>query len=275
MTEREYNEAEGVRRSELWMMRESPEKYLWAKTHPDTEPTPALQFGAMVHKLLLEPETFGEEYVVAPDVDRRTKAGKEAWNAVVENASAEGKTVMTVEDFAKATDMVEAVKRHPIANRLINGPGKHEEALFWTDEDTGIKCKVRLDALVGKGKDMMVVDYKTAADAKTDVVSRMIFRYGYHVQSHMYTHAVQVNYGLKERPPFVLVVQEKKPPYAVNVIQLTEDVILAGEDDFRLYIGMLHQCRETGFFYGYNGAFNEMNEAYLPGYVQIGNEEEE
>ena len=272
MTEREYNEAEGVRRSDLWMMRESPEKYLWAKIHPDAESSPALVFGAMVHKLMLEHETFIQEYAIAPAVDRRTKDGKAAWQEFLD--AAESRTVITVDDYARAADMVEAVHNHPIADRLINGIGEHEKALFWTDPDTGIKCKARIDALVGRGKDMMVVDYKTAADAKTDVISRKIFQYGYHLQAWMYTEAVRINYGMKERPPFVLVVQEKKPPYSVNVIRVTDEVTAVGGDEFRLYIGMLHQCEETGYYYGLNGPFDEMNEAYLPGWVSVGDDEE-
>ena len=272
MTEREYNEADGVRRSDLWMMRESPEKYLYAVTHPDEEKTPALVFGSMVHKLILEPETFGDEYVLAPVVDRRTKEGKAMWQDFLDRAGE--KTVITMEDYAKACEMAEAVEKHRIANGLINGGGKHEEALFWTDPDTGEKCKVRVDVLIGEGDNMMVVDYKTAADARTDVMSRKIFQYGYYMQGYMYSQAVRVNYGLKELPPFVLVVQEKKPPYSVNVIRLTKDVIMAGEDDFRLFIGMLHQCKETGYFYGLTGPFDEMNEAYLPGWANPGEEED-
>lgn len=40
MTEKEYNEAQGIRRSVLWRMHESPEKYKWFLEHPEPE-TPA------------------------------------------------------------------------------------------------------------------------------------------------------------------------------------------------------------------------------------------
>ena len=35
MTEREYRKAEGVSRSELFTLTESPEKFKWAKEHPE------------------------------------------------------------------------------------------------------------------------------------------------------------------------------------------------------------------------------------------------
>ena len=44
MTEKEYNEHPGVRRSDLWKISESPEKYLWAIQHPVGQ-SPALVFG--------------------------------------------------------------------------------------------------------------------------------------------------------------------------------------------------------------------------------------
>ena len=274
MTEREYNEAEGVRRSELWMMRESPEKFLYAKTHPDTEPTPALQFGAMVHKLLLEPKTFGDEYVIAPTVDRRTKVGKAQWDEFVESNA--GKTVVSVTDYAMAAEMVEKVRAIPFVDLLLDG--KHEEAFFWEDPDTGEKCKVRVDMLTDLDGRVAIADYKTTTDARTDIfVNRDMNKFGYTMQAYMYAEGVKQVLGLDYRPDFYFVVQEKKPPYSVNVIAVygDSDVMTHGQDQFREYIGTLHQCKEIGHFWGYTGPYGEPNEAYLPGYVQIGKEEEE
>ena len=83
MTEKEYRQHDGVSRSKLWKLRESPEKAKWSWEHPEP-PTPALLFGQAVHKLILEPVTFDDEFAVSPDCDRRTKAGKEAYNAFCE-----------------------------------------------------------------------------------------------------------------------------------------------------------------------------------------------
>lgn len=269
MTEQEYNRHEGIRRSDLWKVRESPEKYLWSIGHPEL-PTPALIFGAMVHKLLLEPGGFADEYAVTPAIDRRTKAGKEEWAAFSEKNA--DKQPVSMDDFLTAMDMVKAVERHPIAKKLLGG--SHEIPLFWTDEDTGELCKCRLDILTELDGKPVVVDYKTAASAMTDKFNAAIWQYGYHLQAYMYTEAVMKCLELDERPRFLFVVQEKKPPYAVNVIEATEDVMTVGMDTFRELIGILHQCLETGYFYGFNGAFDDINEAYLPGYMTMGDEEE-
>ena len=87
MTEKEYNEALGVRRSDLWRMHESPEKYLWFLEHPEPD-TPALIFGSLAHKALLEPDGLPDEFAVAPSVDRRTNEGKAAWKkAMIKKSS--------------------------------------------------------------------------------------------------------------------------------------------------------------------------------------------
>lgn len=259
MTEQEYNKHEGIRRSDLWKVRESPEKYLWSIGHPE-EPTPALVFGSMVHKLLLQPTDFNSEYAVAPEVDRRTKDGKETYQAfITENA---GKTVVSTADIRTATDMVLAVERHPIASKLLHGEA--EKPIFWTDEDTGELIKCRLDMLTELGGKPVVVDYKTALNADTRAFTSKIFSFGYHLQAYMYTEAVMREYNLEERPPFVFIVQEKQAPYAVNCILATEPIVMAGMDAFRELIGILHECLETGVFWGYNGKDNDLNEALLP-----------
>ena len=39
------------------------------------EPTPSMMLGTAVHSLVLEPEKFDTDVVVAPVVDKRTKIG--------------------------------------------------------------------------------------------------------------------------------------------------------------------------------------------------------
>ena len=269
MTEREYNLAEGVRRSALWRMHESPEKYKYFLDHPP-EPTPALIFGAAVHKLLLEPEGFGDDYAVAPPVDRRTKAGKETWDDFC--AGSAGKTIITQDDFDTMARMVEKANSIPYVKRLLKG--KREVPLFWTDEDTGEECKAKLDILTEMDGRLVIADYKSAANAKTEVFNSKIFQLGYHLQAYMYTEGLMKAFELKERPGFVFIVQEKSAPFSVNLIEVNEDVLMAGMDCFREYIGMVHQCKETGYWWGYTGMYGEPNEAYLPGWMQIGGDEE-
>jgi exodeoxyribonuclease VIII len=139
MNEREYNEAEGIRRSDLWKMEDSPEKFKWFMDHP-AEQTPALTFGSAAHKIVLEGKDFSEEYAVAPDVDRRKKEGKEIWAQFVEDNP--GKTVISNSDYETISVMAAAIGNCPLAKKLLTGKGITEEPFFWTDPETGEKCKI-------------------------------------------------------------------------------------------------------------------------------------
>lgn len=273
MTEKEYNQAPGVRRSDLWRMHESPEKYKWFLEHPP-ESTPTLTFGAAAHKMLLEPDGFDDEFAVLPNVDRRTKAGKEAYEAFLLNS--DGKAIISEDEYNTINEMIRRAMTIPCVVNLLDG--KKEQSFFWTDEDTGILCKIRCDCITEHDGKVIVVDYKTTTDARTNIfVNRDMDKYGYFLQAFMYTEGVMKNMGLTERPDFHFIVQEKKPPYSLNVVTVygDSDVMMHGQDVFREYIGMLKQCMETGFWWGLMGPFNEPNEAYLPGYISLGNDEEE
>ena len=94
MTNKEYRMAEGVSRSELnTILQKTPMHFLYESTHPK-EDTPALAFGRATHKAVLEPETFSEEFVEGIKVDRRTKEGREKWDAFLETAGEDRKSVV-------------------------------------------------------------------------------------------------------------------------------------------------------------------------------------
>lgn len=270
MTEREYRAHPAISRSELWRIHESPEKFQFFRDNPPA-PTPSLLFGQVVHKLLLEPETFDRDFVVAPAIDRRTSAGKEVYAAF--SASVGDRAIITQDDYSKAAMMAQKCLKEPMVRKLLDG--QRETPFFWTDPDTGEVCKCRVDCLTTLDSGPVIVDYKTASSAATDVFNHSIYKYGYHFQAAMYSTGVMEALGLTERPGFVFVVQEKAPPYSVNIISVPPEVMLAGLDTYRELLGRYHECQMTGYWYGYTGPFDEPNEAYLPGWISMGEKEEE
>ncbi len=260
MTESEYRRQEGISRTELWRLRESPEKFKWYQEHPEPA-TPALIFGATVHKLLLEPDTFYNEFAVAPEVDRRTKDGREAYNAFLSDS--DGKSVISQADYEKAVEMAQKALGAPFVRKLLDG--NREKPLFWVDDLTGEKCKCRLDVLNAVNDRLIVVDYKTTADASTDGFMRHAINYGYDFQAGMYCEGVEKVTG--QKPLFVFIAQEKTPPYAVNILQADDLMVKRGYDVFRELIGIYHECRVTGNYYGYLGAYNVINNLSLPAWL--------
>lgn len=268
MTEMEYNEADGVRRSDLWKLQDSPEKFRYFLTHP-AEQSPAMAFGSACHKMVLEPEKFGDEYAVAPEADRRTKAGKEAWEAFA--AANEGKTVVAAADAGTMKAMSDAIRGCALAKKLICGKGETEVAYFWTDPETGERCKIRCDRVVKWNRRWYVVDYKTTTAADTARFNNEIFRFGYHFQAAMYTEGVMRAKRLRKRPGFLFVAQEKKEPYSVNVLEVSDEVMNVGDAKFHELLGKYHECSAVGLWPGYV-VDNLPNETTLPGWYSLDDE---
>jgi exodeoxyribonuclease VIII len=264
VTEREYRQHPAISRSELWRMHESPEKFKYFKEHPP-EPTPSLLFGQVVHKLLLQPEYFESDFTIIPNVDGRTRAGKEALK-LIENT--DGRARVKYDMYETASLMVEKAMSEPLVRKLLSG--QKEQPFFWTDADTGEQCKCRTDCLTEIGDNLIIVDYKTCNDASTDVFMREAVKFGYEFQSAMYSEGVERNTGRK--PLFVFIAQEKAEPYSLNILQADEAFVLRGYDRYREFLGIYHYCKENNDWYGYMGKEKILNTLTLPSWMKGDNE---
>lgn len=261
MTEQEYNAAEGIRRSDLWKMDDSPAKFRYNQEHP-IERTPAMAFGSACHKFILEPDEFLFEYTVAPECDRRTKEGKALWEEFL--IASAGKEIVSRDDLETMMEMEKALKACPLAWKLLRGKGQTEEPFFWTDKETGEKCKAKADRVVTYRRRKYLVDYKTTQCAETNRFNSEIFKLGYHMQSAMYTDGAMRAKKMRKRPGFLFVAQEKKPPYAVNVLEVTDDVMEFGDAKYHNLLKRYHDCKTVDIFPGY--VDDVPNDTMLPGW---------
>ena len=124
---------------------------------------------------------------------------------------------------------------------------------------------VAVDVLNTEYSQPIIVDVKTTSDASTDSFIRSAINYGYDFQAAMYFNGVAKNIGKK--PLFVFIAVEKEPPYAVNILQADELMLQRGYDLFREYIGIYHDCKVSGNWYGYLGRLNQINNLALPSYL--------
>lgn len=238
MTDQEYNKIPALRRSALWELRKSPAHYKYAVDNPE-EPTPALLFGIAAHMALLEPERFASEYIIAPKIDRRTKAGKKEWQRLLDS----GKSIVSLEDGEMITAMVKAVKANPEAAELLIG--EHEVPIQWEDPKTGEACKCRPDIIHGN----LIVDYKTTSSCEDGAFERAAWKYGYQLQAAMYREGMlQSRY---EDFGFAFIAQEKNPPYAVRVYICDEGWIDDGAVIYRELLDKYHECRVANSWPGY------------------------
>ena len=260
MTEQEYRQHPAISRSELFKISESPEKFKYYREHPE-DPTPALVFGQLFHAIALQPETVWEQFAVMPNVDRRTKAGKEAFAEF--EAQADGKTIVPVDMVEQASAMCDALNKNEFVKKLLKG--EKEKPFFWVDDMTNEQCKCRVDCLSEVGENLIIVDLKSTDNAETEAFMRSAIKYGYDLQSAMYSEGVKVNTG--REPLFVFIAIEKKPPYAINILQADKLLIRRGYDLFRECLGTYSECKKTGVWWGYLGRYNQINNLALPAYL--------
>ena len=254
MTEQEYRQAEGVNKSTLWNLRKSPAHYKYFLEN-QREDTAAFAFGRAVHAAILTPSAFKKDFVVIPDgIDRRTKAGKEEYQAFLD-ASA-GKEILTAADAETVKAIVKAFKKNKDAVQLLKGT-KREKPLFWTD-DNGILCKCRIDAY----KAGLIVDLKTAQDAETETFTKEALRYGYDVQAAHYLDAYQHKESAV-RPEWYFIVIEKAEPYAINILRADIGFLDYGFIRRQELIEKLKVCQDQKAYPDYG-----INELCLPAWAE-------
>ena len=244
ISNKEYRQRPGISSSELKKIMITPAHYKHWKENPQ-EDTPALLFGRSAHKYILETYDFYTEFAVAPNVDRRTKEGKEEWARFV--ADSEGKDVITQEQFEQIDAMRNSAYATPFVAKLLSGD---KELSFWgKDEDTGLVIKCRPDCITDFNGKHILIDYKTCTDAENTKFYRDSIKFGYDLQLAYYRDILKQNTGLDY--DVVIIAQEKTAPYATNVFQLSENYLENGRELYKEMLRIYKKCSESGNWYGY------------------------
>lgn len=262
MSNAEYRKRDGLSSTDIKRMMKSMASWKYFVDNPEEErDTPSLKFGRAYHKFCLEPYDFENEFFVAQKIDRRTKEGKEAYDAFLKQA--EGKEVIDNETYDQLVAMREALYATPYVKKLING--EHEKSFFWTDEQTDIKCKCRPDSFGSFGSGNVIVDLKTTSDAETDSFMRSALKFNYDVQAAHYTAGLEAIY--KKEFVFVFIAQEVKPPYLVNVLQADDYFMQNGREIREQLLQTYKKCVELNEYPAYMGFKDEkrfINSLSLP-----------
>lgn len=250
MHQEAYDKAEGLRRSDLWKIHRSPYYFKTQMEQKDKAPSAALTFGIAAHKLILEPTTFFDEYAIAPEVNRRTKAGKEEWENFVQQCAADDKEAISQADYNTISMMADAVRKNPLALQFLTGI--HESEWYWTDPSTQEKLKCKCDNITDpiEGK-KYIVDYKTTDSCENGHFERSVSRYGYQFQAGFYTEGLKQNTG--EDYGFAFVAQEKSAPYACRIYICSDIFVINGQQEYFRLLNLYHSCKESGDWYGYEG----------------------
>lgn len=235
-----YHAGPGVSKSQLDDIADTPALYLWRKNSPvDPEKTKTLDIGTAFHCRVLEPEEFDKRFIVAPEFNRRTNAGKEEEKAFLEEYSSTGKTVITAAEGRKIELMYQSVLALPLGQWLVESTGYCESSIYWEDPETGILCRCRPDKIIPEYH--WIMDVKTTAD--THRFKTSYYDYRYHVQDAFYSDGYQAQFG--EQPTFVFLVVSTTAEcgrYPVEIFMMSEDAKRAGQQEYRRNLHTLSEC---------------------------------
>lgn len=246
----DYAATEGVNFSTLKEMAKSPLHYRYAvdNERPDK---PHFVKGRAAHTAVLDPDNFIRHYVLCELKDRRAKGFKEFAKAHA------GKTILFEKEYQTALAIRDGVRRNKAAMKLLEGAAI-EKAFTWTDPETKVKCKVRIDAVSGSA----VKELKTSRTINARRFGSLSAAYAYHAQLSWQRDAAITN-GLAVKDAYVIAV-ESVPPFACTVFRFGDEELGAGYSLYSSWLKTLVQCRETNTW---PGPGDDVQDIRLPAYV--------
>jgi len=250
----QYHQSEGVSKSGVMLLLRSPQHYR-AAYETSREPTPAMLLGSLVHTLVLEPEKFESEYAIAPQVDKRTKAGKAEWESF--DAACGEKAIVTPAQLEQAQAMAAAVRFHQFAGPALTGI-EAEHSFYWHDAESGVLAKCRPDAIKTVASGLVLLDLKTTDDASPQAFAKTCAAHGYHVSAAMSMDGVEAVTG--QRPlSYRFVVIERNPPYGIAVYELEDQAVSFGRMLYRSALQVFRDCTDIGEWKGYPTATQKID----------------
>lgn len=238
----EYLELPCISSHGLMLIERSPFHYK-ASIDAPRPPSAKQELGTLTHLAILEPDEYARRVSIAPDIDRRSKAGKQEYESYLASLPKDAITASIEQEIA-IKKMRDSVMTQPYAAALLAN-GVAETTVIATI--SSIVVKGRPDWLP---HDLpIIVDLKTAVDASPRGFSRAAANFNYHLQAALYVDLLTEVTGQEHE--FVFLVVENEPPYCVALYQLTFDAIEKGRRRYKNALRIYKQCLETGEWPGY------------------------
>jgi hypothetical protein len=234
-----------------------PAKFRYEQDH-GRPPKKEFDFGQAAHQMVLG---VGPGIVVVNKTDWRSKSAQAERDA----AYLDGAIPLLARDYKRVVAMAKALREHPVARLLFaEGSGLPEQSLYWVDRPTGVLRRARPDWLPHHGGGRLIIpDYKSAQDASTAAAEKAMFEFGYFRQAPWYEDGARA-LGADD-VAFVLVFQEKAPPYLVNVVEPAAIAKRIGRELNRRALEKFAECTAAGVWPGYG---DDIKSASLPPWAE-------
>ncbi len=243
MPEKEYHAHPAVSNSRLNLLAISA-AHMKAKVWKDT---PAKREGSAYHKQILEPLEFLKTYRVAPKIDRRSNDGKAEYAYLMAEVEEKGQILIFQDFMDRMKAMKEVMQATTTASGLLTG-GKYEVSVFWTDEETGLDCKCRIDCI--KEDLRAITDLKKVADASWTGFQKAIGNYHHERQAGFYLEGLSQATG-ETWDTWNWVAQEAEAPFGIATYMPEAEDIQAGLQEARELLRIYKDCKEKNKWPGY------------------------
>jgi len=197
----------------------SPAKVKHERDAGPSKSTESQAFGSASHCCVLEPEVFHRTYVIEPDVNKKTKAGREQIAKVQATCKSKGQILVKNADYVRCKAIAERLQKDEIAAEMLAGKGTNEVSVVWDHEPTGLRCKARIDRLTDWKGFTCHIDLKSTVDASPDGYPRQCRKWKYHWSAALYLKGCEALKPGTRR--FMHIAFEKVPPYDVGTYEFT------------------------------------------------------
>ncbi len=200
-----------------------------------------MHLGQAAHCAVLEPERFARDYVVwnrMSDKGNLCPRNGQHWEKF--KAEHPHSEIVMPDEYEHALRMQQAVRGDKWAMRYLTR-GAAEVSMRWMMR--GRLCRGRPDYLgIADGKPHLV-GLKTADDIRLHKFSTAAARYQYHLQWAWYHDGYDLIRHV--RPVMKEIVVESKPPYAVVVYDIPDEVIEIGREEYTRLLELLADCERA------------------------------
>ena len=208
-------------------------------------PSDPMRKGTALHTALLEPESFDEIVCGWPDGLLSSDGGIRSNEAKAyrDKCQAEGRVLLKASELATVQAMADSVRR--TCGEYLDMPCQREHPIYWTDEATGLRLKMRTDLLI-LSDPPIVFDLKSCRDASPKGFRLNCENNGYAFQQAQYVDGVEQATG--ETPRFYFIAVENEFPFACAIHEIDEDSVGIARQRRNQLLADLKGCMDSGDF---------------------------
>ncbi len=190
--------------------------------------------------------------IKAADTESKFKFREDEFNRLYGD-----KTILKQEQADALAAMRVSIFSHAGAAKMLS-KGEAEASLFWTDERTGLQCRIRPDWMqlnhpshpsFMDGEWHGMADLKSCVSASKEAFAKAVATYGYDVEAAFYIDGMKEVTG--KTVDFYFIAVEKTVPYSTACYKASQEMIEVGRAKYRGALELLKWCQDNNTYPGY------------------------